>query len=179
VLDPEELDISKRDGVETTDEGQFVISTGQSGIDPDVPAVRVIDSDTNSDEETEHGNATDRDESVSGATGDAVDTSGDTGDAQQRNDSRANEPAADDPLSVVETDLAALSSQHAAAVVARDGQTTGSIQTASNSRPAVLEAVLRWYASRVDDEAPPDETLRRLLAATALDLGVDDDDRNG
>ena len=143
VLRPEELDIASREGVERTGEGRFVISTDEDAIDPDVPAVRVVDGH----EESE-----------------------DAGDA-----SRDGAPTDDDqnPLAAVEAELAALSADHAFGVVTRDGAGTGSIQTAANDRHAALSAVLRWYADRVDPDAPPEATLRELLAETTLDLGID------
>lgn len=137
ILRPEDLDISSREGVETTDDGQFVISTDGEAIDPDVPAVRVVD---------------------------------EVGDGHHADADREN------PLSAAESDLAALSTAHAFSVVARHGDETGSIQTAADDRAAALTAVLRWYADRVDPDAPPGETLRRVLAETDLDLGVDDPD---
>jgi hypothetical protein len=41
VLDPDDLDISEREGVVERDDGQFVISTEGKAIDPDVPEVTV------------------------------------------------------------------------------------------------------------------------------------------
>lgn len=139
VLRPEDLDISSREGVETTEDGQFVISTDGEAIDPDVPAVRVVD---------------------------------ETGEGHHADDDRDRE----NPLSAAESDLAALSVDHALSVVARHGETTGSIQTAADDRAAALTAVLRWYADRVDPDTPAETTLRRLLTETSLDLGVDDPD---
>lgn len=161
ALDPSDLDITDRDGVQTTDEGQFVISTDGDAIDPDVPPVRVV-----------------------GETGPETDTSSADGDGERREDAstrgdrggRGDADAAADPLSALERDLRALSARRGFAVVVRDGETTGSIQTATNDRAAALETVLRWYAGRVDAETPPDETLRELLAETELSLGLDDTD---
>ena len=144
VLRPEELDIASRDGVERTGEGRFVISTDEDAIDPDVPAVQVVDGheDSGSDSETN---------TPSGA--------------DERN-----------PLAAAEADLSALSAEHALSVVVRDGAETGSIQTAANDRHAALSAVLRWYADHVDPDAPPEATLRAVLAETTLELGIDGDD---
>jgi|GEM_PF-862738 len=144
VLRPEELDIASREGVERTDEGRFVISTDEDAIDPDVPAVRVVD-------EHEATAESDRD----GAEPD------DGGTSRQN------------PLAAVEAELAALSADHALSVVVRDGSETGSIQTAANDRHATLSAMLRWYAAHVDSDAPPEAALRELLAETTLDLGID------
>lgn len=162
ILDPSDLDITDRDGVQTTDEGQFVISTDGDAIDPDVPPVRVVG---------ETGSEADAPPADDGAHGDEA----------SRRDGRGGggEPdaaPAEEPLTTLERDLRALSASRGFAVVVRDGETTGSIQTATNDRAAALETVLRWYAGRVDGDTPPDETLRELLAETQLSLGVDDTD---
>jgi hypothetical protein len=142
VLRPEELDIASRDGVERTGEGRFVISTDEDAIDPDVPAVRVVDGHSDTDSETDTPEGTDD----------------------------------GNPLAAAEADLASLSAEHALSVVVRDGAETGSIQTAANDRHAALSAVLRWYADHVDPDAPPEATLRAVLAETTLELGIDGDD---
>jgi len=148
VLRPEELDIASRDGVERTGEGRFVISTDEDAIDPDVPAVRVVDGHEESD-------------NTGGSDSKAEAADGDGAHGDQN------------PLAAVEAELAALSADHAFGVVTRDDEGTGSIQTAANDRHAALSAVLRWYADRVDPDAPPEATLRELLAETTLDLGID------
>ncbi|MEZ3115021.1 hypothetical protein RYH80_03690 [Halobaculum sp. MBLA0147] len=162
ALDPSDLDISDRDGVKTTDEGQFVISTDGDAIDPDVPPVRVV-----------------------GETGAETDASSASGDGERPDDAPTHSgrggrgdtaDPTDDPLTALERDLRALSARRGFAVVVRDGETTGSIQTATNDRAAALETVLRWYAGRVDAERPTEETLRELLAETGLSLGLDDTD---
>lgn len=38
ILDPDELDIADRAGVEQTDDNRFVVSTDGEGVDPDPPA---------------------------------------------------------------------------------------------------------------------------------------------
>jgi hypothetical protein len=139
VLDPEDLDISEREEVKSHGDGQYVISTGRTSIDPEVPEVRV--------------------------RGDRNDGRGDSGERSGDFDG--------DPLEAVEADLRALSSQYALSVVARDGAESGSLQVASADRAATLESVLQWYAKRVDPDADPETTIRRVLAETDLDLGID------
>jgi len=100
VLRPEELDIASREGVERTGEGRFVISTDEDAIDPDVPAVRVVDGH---EERPDTGDSDPETDTSSGAI--------------ERN-----------PLAAAEAELAALSAEHALSVVVRDGGETGSIR---------------------------------------------------
>jgi hypothetical protein len=151
VLDPDDLDISKREGVERHGDTQYVISTDGKAIDPDIPDVRV----THDPSGGEDGEGTTTAEAGTADEG-GGDWDGDT-----------------DPLAAVEADLNALSSEFALSVVARDGAESGSLQVASGDRAATLESVLRWYAARVDSDGDAAETLRSVLAETDLDLGLD------
>lgn len=53
VLDPDDLDISKREGVERRGDTQYVISTDGKAIDPDIPDVRVTHDPSGEDGERE------------------------------------------------------------------------------------------------------------------------------
>ena len=61
---------------------------------------------------------------------------------------------------------------YAAEVTVRTDQGLASESFGSNDLRVVFEAFLRWYAGRIDPDAPPERVLRVLLAASDLDVAV-------
>lgn len=183
AIDPDDLDIRGRDGVDETDDGRYVISTAAGGDDPagigrtgggvadgedDATAAAEAASDDAANggagtgpEAADYGGS----ERATGAAGDA-----NTGTAP---DSGAG--TAPDPLRAAAAELAELSAPHGVALAAAVDGGTDAVRVAGDGPAATLATALRWYASRVAPDAPPDETLAALLAASDLRLGLDRD----
>jgi len=149
VMDPDELDIRGRDGVDETDDGRYVISTGRENLGDrrdDGRGDRLRGGRDDSE---------DRDEVADDAADDAAD----------------DDDAAGDPLDAVAAELDALSTSHGFALAVAGGGETDTLRVASGEPTDTLATALRWYARRVNPGAPAEETIRDLLAASDLDVG--------
>ncbi|WP_277555442.1 DUF7500 family protein [Halobaculum limi] len=155
VIDPDDLDIRDRDGVDETDDGRYVISTGaerEAGLRqvPDAAAMTTDDATADPDPEdecTEPG-VTECDQSPPAAG---------TSD--------------EDPLDAVAAELGSLSSSHGFALAVAAGGETATLRVASGDPTDTLATALRWYARQVNPGEDADETLAQLLAASDLDVG--------
>lgn len=78
-----------------------------------------------------------------------------------------------DPLGAAAAELAALSAPHGVALAAAVDGEADTLRVAGDDPAATLAPALRWYATRVAPDEPPDETVARLLAASDLRLGLD------
>lgn len=154
VVNPDDLDIRDRDGVDETDDGRYVISTGSERDDP---AGSVSPS-----ESEEHARSTTAEASSTTAPDDpsvATDTAGSTVSADD-----------EDPLDSVAAELGSLSSSHGFALAVAAGGETATLRVASGDPTDTLATALRWYARQVNPDGDADETITQLLAASDLDL---------
>ncbi|UIO99227.1 hypothetical protein Hbl1158_11885 [Halobaculum sp. CBA1158] len=166
VMDPEDLDIRDRDGVDETDDGRYVITTA---------AARADDSESS----TAPNGTDDRpvaDAGISGseepsATGDGPAVGDDSADGGESTGGEGVDADHDDPLAAVATELDALAAPHGFALAVAAGGETDTLRVAAGDPTDTLETALRWYARRVNPGAPPEETIRSLLADSDIDLG--------
>lgn len=173
VMDPDDLEIRDRDGVDEAGDGRYVISTGDERV-PD-PA------DATAEGHPPRG-ATEREEApesddLSGS-GDRHSGDGEDAGPERRDDLKprgddtgpdAGGEAAGDPLEAVAAELDALSASHGFALAVAAGGETDTLRVASGEPADTLETALRWYARRINPGAPPEETVATLLADSGLD----------
>jgi len=69
-----------------------------------------------------------------------------------------------------EQSLSAIPERYATAIAAKTDSGVADEQFASNNIVDTFERTLRWYASRIDPEEPPEDVLRVLLAESDLDV---------
>ncbi|QZX98703.1 DUF7500 family protein [Halobaculum rubrum] len=165
VMDPDELDIRGHDGVDETDDGRYVISTGgETHGNHDEAADSVAEDAT--------GSSGTADFVGDGASTDGWADAGDTArDTSATSAASANRDADGDPLDAVAAELDAISASHGFALAVAAGGETDSLRVASGEPTDSLATALRWYARRVNPDVPAEETIRELLAASDLDLG--------
>ncbi|MXR42117.1 hypothetical protein GRX01_12300 [Halobaculum sp. WSA2] len=176
VMDPDELDIRGRDGVDETDDGRYVISTGgEDQADPrdDVPGgSRGAGGDRDGVTGDDGAGATDPPEDA----GPAPDVTGTDGWADAADSTRAasvasaSRDADGDPLDAVVAELDALSASHGFALAVAAGGETDTLRVASGDPTDTLATALRWYARRVNPDEPAEETIAALLASSDLDV---------
>lgn len=155
VLDPGELDIRGRDGVDETDDGRYIISTGGAVHEGSRGGVRDDAGPDTADADAER---RDHDTDGPGPTDSSLSTA-------------AGGDSAGDPLEAVADELGALSSSHGFALAVAAGGETDTLRVASGDPTDTLATALRWYARRVNPGEPTDETVTALLAASDLDVG--------
>ncbi|WP_435065449.1 DUF7500 family protein [Halobaculum sp. EA56] len=187
VMDPDDLDIRERDGVDETDDGRYVISTGVARDDVEAsagaPGERPIDGPPGGPaagsppdapvgaEGAEEGDGSDADrDRDAGASDSGVDARAGPGGGE-RPGAAADPDRDDDPLEAVAAELDALSASHGFALAVAAGGETDTLRVASGEPTDTLETALRWYARRVNPGTPAEETVAALLAASDLDLG--------
>ncbi|MFB9825064.1 DUF7500 family protein [Halobaculum roseum] len=162
VVDPDDLDIRGRDGVDETDDGRYVISTGGGRHDDlrdEVPDGERHDREVGAD-------------GWAGADGRA-DGQADVDDPDPTASSAPSPPdrdAAGDPLEAVADELGALSASHGFALAVAAGGETDTLRVASGDPTDTLATALRWYARRVNPGEPAEETISKLLAASDLNV---------
>lgn len=66
--------------------------------------------------------------------------------------------------------LSAVPQRYATVIAAKTDSGVADEQFASNNIVDTFERTLRWYASRIDPEEPPEDVLRVLLAESDLDV---------
>lgn len=155
VVDPDDLDIRDRDGVDETDDGRYVISTGTERA-ADLARPPTAESPASSDERANTDAETEHEESTPSPT-EASDPPAETNDG--------------DPLDAVAAELGSLSSSHGFALAVAAGGETATLRVASGDPTDTLATALRWYARQVNPGEDADETLAQLLAASDLDVG--------
>lgn len=156
VMDPDELDIRGRDGVDETDDGRYVISTG--GEEDAGPRDDELDDGGNDVPDWSHEADADGLADADGSTrADAV--------------ASASRDADGDPLDTVAAELDALSASHGFALAVAAGGETDTLRVASGDPTDTLATALRWYARRVNPDEPAEETIAALLASSDLDVG--------
>ncbi|MFC7096510.1 DUF7500 family protein [Halobaculum marinum] len=159
VMDPEDLDIRGRDGVDETEDGRYVISTGGG----------------RHDDLRDPGALLDDDQADAGGSGDDpnhADRRASVADPEAETSGHSSPDSEDDPLAAVAAELGALSASHGFALAVAAGGDTDTLRVASADPTDTLATALRWYARRVNPGEPPEETLRELIAASDLALDV-------
>lgn len=183
VMDPDDLDIRERDGVDETDDGRYVISTGGETLRNHRDDGRADGPDGSRDDDGG------RDEVPDDATGDTIGSSenagvgtdrvstdgwADAGDADRGTSVTSTASASSDvdadPLDAVAAELDALSASHGFALAVAAGGETDTLRVASGDPTDTLATALRWYARRVNPGTPAEETIAALLAASDLDV---------
>ncbi|SHH60694.1 DUF7500 family protein [Halobaculum gomorrense] len=157
VMDPDDLDIRDRDGVDETDDGRYVISTGGGQRDGARDGV----ADGARDGADSDGDAP--------ATTPAASSASPSATAPER-DGSEHAAGDGDPLEAVAAELGALSASHGFALAVAAGGETDTLRVASGDPTDTLATALRWYARRVNPGTPAEETIRELLAASDLEL---------
>lgn len=178
VMDPDDLDIRDRDGVDETDDGRYVIST--AGGDEELPdPPRAGDPppthsppNENADSDAASPGVTDPDAPAPDATDpDATDPETTDREARTEDAAAVDSLAEEDPLETVAAELTDLSASHGFALAVAAGGETDTLRVASGDPTDTLSTALRWYAGRVNPDEPPEETIAELLAASDLDVG--------
>jgi len=158
VMDPDELDIRGRDGVDETDDGRYVISTGgEADLDP---------RDDGRDDGTDGGHGDGTEDGREADPGGVAD-----GSTRAASVASASHDADGDPLDAVAAELDALSASHGFALALAAGGETDTLRVASGDPTDTLATALRWYARRVNPDEPAEETIAALLASSNLDVG--------
>ncbi|MFC6786093.1 hypothetical protein ACFQFH_09385 [Halobaculum halobium] len=180
VMDPDDLEIRGRDGVDETDDGRYVISTVAGRDDSEEPKQgtapttgrRAVADPAPGGDDSDVGSSVDTDGTTASTdlSGGGSAAGGLAGEGEPRGDARER---GDDPLAAVAAELGALSSSHGFALAVAAGGETDTLRVASGDPTDTLATALRWYARRVNPDEPAEETVAALLADSDLGLDLD------
>lgn len=144
VLDPDDLDVERREEVEPIGENRYVVST-------------------DGDEDDGDGTEASTDTAPADSHGEGRSPEG---PARAGGGSDHVAPAGSP------TPLAAVGERYAVDVAARVDGSVADTRIASDSIVETFEDLLLWYAEQVDESTPSEEVIRILLAESALDVSL-------